>query len=1095
MNKLKKPTLSLKWLAFPSGLALALVAVLLVHAFGGTINGTVTDPGGGTPPPGTVVKLFKPGLDTVFGQANVDPGTGNFSLGPVAGGVYILKAIPPEASGLTQSLPAPVSVLGGPVNGLAISLTDPQITGTVMAPDGVTPANAIVKVMLANGAIIQSVSAPSGVFAVGGLVPGGYNLRAFPAADDPFWKSDPIPVSISPSGPSLLLTPILTAAQLWGTAKDQQGNPVHNAVVHVVNRNTPPHHRQSDHTSSSGFWAIGGLQPGDYRIVAQPPFNRRDLTPPEPVDVNVPGGINNPYNLVFGSAPKVVKGKVTINSGDPVDQALVVARRVDKHGRAETLTAADGTYELRLSPGLWALTVKETDLSNPAHWIFPKPPQLVHFQHNLEPEMKTQNFKVITADSLVVGIVEMPGGGAPPFSVTVALRNSEGLGKQVDIMPDGSFSARVPHGGYKVVVHPHDPGFLGPVIEPIRVEPDSTFDLGTLTLVAKDATITGTVLDGQGSGVEGIPVTAWRAGTPDTLHTRTGPNGNYILPVVAGRWHVQPAPGPAQPYLYLGDGQTVTVGMGQVAADVDFELIAANATINGQLVDESGAAITDVNGWAKAVQVGNPVVHNGAPIRDGAFSIQVPRGEYNVAAHLLAGAPYMSGSTRNVTVNAGETVDVTIEVLPKNATIAGVLWDRRQQEVVTGVDGVVGAYAQGNWAGTHINPDNGGYRFNVAAGLWHLGYRIDPDSNYVKLIEKKNVPVQAGQTAEVPLPVVLKDGAIAGQVLAPNGDPLGGVPVIAEGIGPVVQNVTLKTLSRPDGTFRLPAPHGVYRLGALRGRPGWIKPVEREVVVRPGQVSDGHVLQFQLPDVTISGALSITTNGLNGQVLVWAWSNDGGFTQGRFPVINSTGSYALPVTSNALWHVGAVFETDNQFWATRERIPVGNNDVVLNLQLTGPRPKPAPVVVTFDAADPQRIDLPDGTHIFIPAGAMPVDGEVTLRIVPIATLPHQRHANVYKYGYAFLASDSVGQPIEAHFDQDVIIRFSYDDAELINLGLHEAHLKPAYFSTTTDHWTFPESYVVDADNNTVTMQIDHFTDFALTAGDSATEVYLPMIRK
>ena len=47
-------------------------------------------------------------------------------------------------------------------------------------------------------------------------------------------------------------------------------------------------------------------------------------------------------------------------------------------------------------------------------------------------------------------------------------------------------------------------------------------------------------------------------------------------------------------------------------------------------------------------------------------------------------------------------------------------------------------------------------------------------------------------------------------------------------------------------------------------------------------------------------------------------------------------------------------------------------------------------------------------------------------------------------------------------------------------GISESFLKPAYFSTTTNEWTFPESYVVDTEANRVVMQIDHFTDFALT---------------
>jgi hypothetical protein len=73
----------------------------------------------------------------------------------------------------------------------------------------------------------------------------------------------------------------------------------------------------------------------------------------------------------------------------------------------------------------------------------------------------------------------------------------------------------------------------------------------------------------------------------------------------------------------------------------------------------------------------------------------------------------------------------------------------------------------------------------------------------------------------------------------------------------------------------------------------------------------------------------------------------------------------------------------------------------------------------------------------------------------------------------------------------VTIGFKYDPLELVRLGIRESMLKPAYFSTTTDRWTLPESYAVDGERNLVTMQIDHFTDFSLTAMDVWT-AFLPV---
>jgi hypothetical protein len=263
-------------------------------------------------------------------------------------------------------------------------------------------------------------------------------------------------------------------------------------------------------------------------------------------------------------------------------------------------------------------------------------------------------------------------------------------------------------------------------------------------------------------------------------------------------------------------------------------------------------------------------------------------------------------------------------------------------------------------------------------------------------------------------------------------------------------------------------------------------------------VSSGNILQSRNSDIIVSGMLTVTNTTEGWRVHVWAWSPDGSFTQGNFPVTASgttaSGSYELGVLSGTTWNLGAVFETSTQYWFGRAQVSAASDPLVQDIILHGPFPKPGPVVVTFDVSEPQQISLADGTHIFIPAGAMPATGKVTLRIVPVAALPHQQHANIYKYGYAFLATDENGAPIEDHFNQEVIISFSYQKSELAKLNIHERLLKPAYYSTTDQRWVFPENFVIDYETNRVTMQIDHFTDYALT-GPMMTSMYLPVISK
>ncbi|MCI0394501.1 MAG: carboxypeptidase-like regulatory domain-containing protein [Chloroflexi bacterium] len=1062
--------------------AVAFTAVGQVSAQPGLITGVVTDPAGGLPPAGAIVHLASPD-GAVHGQAAVDPATGEFSLGPVANGNYILQAKPPAGSPFTPSLPEFLVVTGGPVNVGTLALTEPSIVGTVYAPDGTTPATALVHVYRGNFKV-QSSLAPGGAIQLGGLLSGTYALQAEPVTGDPYWLSPRSPVTIT-DGVTQTIQLTLRPANVAGFITDPVGAPVGGATVHVLGLTS--HHYRRDQSNPSGYFAIGDLVDDTYVLRVEPPWYADGLASPPPITFTVPPPFTNLGQIALLTAPKVVQGIVETNTGVPVENARVLAHRLDHPGRQQTLTAADGAYHLRLSGGLWSLTVEHTPASNPSDWIYPYPPQLVYFQHNMQPEWKTVHFEVLTADAHVIGVVEMPGGGAPPFTVTVHLRTNEGVGRSQAIDPaSGSFDIAVPHGNYILTVQPHDPAYAGPPPTPVYAPENGTVDVGTLTLIARDATISGLVLNSQGQGVGGVRVVAWSRHTPGA-QSWTNPDGSYALAVTAGEWLVRPVPPPTLPYVYDGQPISVTVASMQHVTGTDFVLTDANNQVVGQLVGPNGAPV-HAYGWAAAADEGGPV--NGAPIIGGNFTIYLPDGAYQVGVHLAPGSPWLVGPLQPVALSGGVSVSLTMPLLPQNANIVGALWDPRQEIVPTGVNGQVVANNSWAWVSDAINPANGTYQLGVSAGLWHLSYGVDPASGYVALDHHKVIPVQAGQTAAVPLPVVERDSLLQGVVLDPDGLPLAGAAVVANGLGRDVSQVMLRIVSGADGSFRLAVPHGLYRLYASHAQPGWLNPATRAIFAPPGGVTGGILLQFREPDVTLSGTTAIT-GGLpsSGRVHIWAYSDEGAATK---TTVTLGDNYALGLLSNTDWHVGAVLETGNAFYAMRATVQMGAGDETLDLVLAGPFPKPGPVVVSFDASQPQSLELADGTGIFIPAGAMPVSGTVTLHITPIATLPHQHHAHLYKYGYAFVATDASGAAITSHFNQNVIIAFGYDEAELAALNLDEMHLKPAYFSTSTQSWTIPDNYVVDTAANRVVMQIDHFTDYSLLA-DPIYTAYVPII--
>lgn len=1046
------------------------------------IIGVVTDPAGNLPPAGTIVRLASPDGVT-HGQAQVSPDDGTFSLGPVANGNYILQASAPAGSAYTPSVPQSLLVLGEPVDAGTLALTEPTVLGTVYAPDGVTPVTAAVEVER-NGHLVQTSLAESGNIRLGGLLTGTYSLRANRVGDDPYWPSSFTPITVTATTTQSVAL-VLRPANVVGTVTDPQGVPVPGATIHVYG--LALHVYRQDKSSPGGYFAIGDLPADDYLAVVEPPWWADSLIAAEPIAFSVPPALTDLGAVALRDAPKVLRGQVVSNVGDPVENAHVIANRLDHPGRGETLTNATGQYELRLGGGLWSVTVEPTPAANPGQWLYTDPPRLAFFHYNLALEQRTINFEVLTADATVVGSVVMPGGGPPPFTVTVSLRNNEGVGRTVLANPaDGSFAVAVPHGNYRLFVQAEDPAFAGPPPQFLYVPVEDTLDVGEVMLLERDATISGVVVDSGGQGVGNVRLLAW---TSDYLgaQTETSPDGSFALAVPAGTWLLRPDVPPEMAYIFGGEAISVTIGSTQTITGVDFILTDAPNMVLGRLVDSDGAPV-GAYGTATAVGPAGPV--NSAPIAGGSFALYLPDGDYQVGVTLSPGSDWLAGGPQPVSVLGGEVVELLVPLLPQDATIAGALWDPRQNVIPTGVEGYV--MASNPWAGVgdQLDPANGTYRLGVSAGLWHLAYFVDPQSGYVVLDHHTAVPAESGQTVVVPLPVVQRDGVVLGRVLDPAGEPLAGATVAVEGLGRVLEQVTLRTTSDADGAFRLVVPHGVYRLRAAARPEEWLNPVIETVVVPRGGVVGGQVLAFRAPDVTLSGTVSLAGEaGQNGRVVIWAYTEDGAATHTTALLGES---YSLPLLSGRDWTVGAVLETDHSFFATRTTFFVaGNAD--LDLLLNGPFAKPGPVSVSFAANEAQSLQLADGTRIFIPAGAMPVTGMVTLHITPIATFAHQHHARLYKYGYAFIATDEQGTPIMANFDQNVVITFAYDEAALVALNLREEGLRPAYFSTTTNSWTIPDSYVVDTEANRVTMQIDHFTDFSLLGGSQVYEVMLPTI--
>jgi hypothetical protein len=1115
MKKMKLAGLTLIGAALATILLVSLTAATASPAaptvFGATISGTVSkpaDPGSlELPVPvGTWVWLLDPTspcvLDpfctwddaTVHGKAIVDPVSGAFDFPPVAPGTYLIRAVAPFFSAYTPSLIQPVAVLNTPVNVGTLYLTNPTITGTVYLPDGVTDAGLDNNVHVFAGPIEVEVrrTQADGTFRIGGLWPGDYTLVAEPRPDEWLWWSQKIHDTLVPSE-THYVTLTLRAPQVYGYVEDEDGQRISEATVGVYVSNSQGH---KDVTGPLGKFAIDDLPNGPALLHADPPPDRGGLLP---ITRTVMLTEVDPITLTLISSPKVVTGFVTTNVMTPVYNAQIVANRVGAFGKDSTLSDVNGSYRLNLSPGLWALTVRPISTTDPGRWVYPLPPQLIHFDDDLKPESKQLDFKVLTADATVIGLVEKPDHSPPEFPVFVGLHTDEGIGVEQRIEPNGQFTFTVPHGGYKVTVRVVNPMtgtlYAAPPVDPVFAEPLVTTMIPTITLVTRDAVITGMLtVSGTNAPAGGVPVIAWNPTANAAFQTRAASDGNYVMAVYSGTWQVRPAPLPDQPYLYTGAAEQVQVTTGQTSPNHNFSLLYADSVIHGVLTDPDGVLATDAQGWGKAVQTTDETIRNGAPVKDGFFDILVPgNATYSVSLRLADGSKYLyTGAVQPASVGISETKTLTFSLTMKNAKFVGYLRDVRADMGVRGVPAKVWAWNDDISLSTGVNTGNGMYTLTVPAGVWGLNYDVPEDSEYVKLAGPRYYAVPDAPPVVANLPVMYKDSWLTGTVLLPDGNPAVGATAIADGFSPGLQNLRLRAEVGANGTFAMNLPSGRYVVRAVgESQPGLINPVEKYVNVPPNGTANV-TLQYRRPDVTITGQVMLSgTETYTGPVSLWTWSNAGGYNTTKTQV---GGAYTMPVISNTLWHLVAVYETSDQYWKANVRVPVTTTSVVRNLVLDGPFPKPGPVSVLFDSTMDQDIELSDGTRIHIPAGAMPVSsGNVLLNITPLAGAPHHRDGEVLGLTYAFEAFTEDGQPITDHFNQDVVITLKYSEAALLMMGLDEDHLKPAYFSTTTNSWTFPESFVVDEVHNEITMQIDHFTRFGALSTQGANFVFLPTV--
>jgi len=1103
------------------------------------IVGQVTAPDGETPVPWVWVEAHSENW-SIHQGGNTDQ-DGIFRIGGLPDGIYTLEAhAPPPGEGpqYSGSIPQAVQVIAGQTTNVGVvPLTQPQIYGRVILPDGSTPVpHTWVEARSMDWMTHKgSDTDDQGRFAIGGLPEGTYYLRAHrPGGEGYADYSDSAEVEvILGSEPITLTEPLrLQGVNVSGQVVDPDGNPVCCTGVDI---HTPDHSfHEGTGTGDDGRFAFGGLKPGEYVVEVHAPWGTSGWLSPDPASFTVEDpDTPNTLNLAFTRAGKHIVGRVVrAGSGAGVPQVEVNGWQRDGKAWAHDETDEEGRFSLGVAGGSWEVMIHPLG-GGEADWVYDGYPKKVTFAE--DETTKEIIFTVQSADAHVTGEVRGPDGERlAPWSVWVEVRNHNGIGNGAPLREDGTFDVPLVAGTYDVWLHVDEwqyPALGSPEIDPIAVAVGEAYDLDTLNLVAKNCFITGRVIrSSDEQGVAGVDVDAWRPMAGGWAHTTTAADGSYSLAVTSGGWEIGIHVPYTSTYISGQPPQRASVGEDETVSGVDFVLQEASGSIEGLVVDEDDNILTDVYGWAYARQgMGPPVA--GAPVEGGRFTINVPSGSYRVGVGLppesnytpageepvdisqlrarmaaletpqAVATAYRERTERQVVVTAGDPVQVRITLVPNNARIVGQ-FRKADGTPATDLQGEVFAMSGmgGAWRGTMINPD-GTYELNVAAGTWNLGYWLMNEEYVNSPPPESRVTVEAGGVFIMNFALVEADSIIKGYLKRPDGSGLnyGWAWAHRERTatsGRIDTGSDSKPHAGQDGYFEINVPAGEYDVGGCAPEElGFIQPEMQRVNVSPSSPANV-TLQFRESDGVITGQVFQNGNAAPG-AWVWGWSESGAHTGA---MTDPEGYYRLNVITGTVWHLGASYRFDDatfydsaQDYVVDMTGPTATQDMELSLndvQL------PDALTIHFDASSPVFVSLDDGTEINIPAGALGVTGTVKLVISPLVEeLANTLTARPFGYGYSIHAFDSNNRQVTSAFNQNVTISFYYTEEDLRKRGVSEDDLSPAYFSTNTHSWTKVESFTVDTENNRITAQINHFSVWAMTTGQGggSFEVFLPVL--
>jgi branched-chain amino acid transport system substrate-binding protein len=606
-----------------------------------SIAGNVVAPDGSTPVPNSLVSVFDPQKQCGYCDLanNFTDQSGYFGFDSLVDGQYqVLAHSPYGDSTKADSLPQSVTVTGGNSSGsIVLALQNPNVTGVVRGPNGVSVRNWIEARKLVNEAtcsncwespVRQVVTDAQGNFAFN-LAPGRYRFSAqadLRSAGGIATVSDVcvVPVSGSVACNITLLTSNFKFKIVDSSNLVQQG--AYGWIYYADKSPTSVRNYNPQISYTSGGTGEVFLEDGTWNLQLQPAYND-SLNSATYAMVTVSGGTvtsvknssGEPINVSAGyynlALPGVnLKGRITFAGDTFTVSSFVYVKRLEgsNYQYLEGRWIYNGIYGFKEAPGTYQIEVRPGSTSDNG-------PVTTRISNCVVGVSGVATCDVPLKSANIKGKITNELGDVYRYAyATLTKGNDKSYSSESIDVSNGLFKLNLDDGTYQVVVTPYweyqatytSRSYEVTVVSGVVTTVKDLWSMETTSAIAGiysfklgTPSVRGKVLEPLAStvGVPNINIQVARSGQGEQwiYGTNTDASGNFALTIPDGSYVIRAIPN-GKGYQYgKSETQTITIVGGAIASQITLRLRAPNLT--GRVVTPGASptplANVNVNLW------------------------------------------------------------------------------------------------------------------------------------------------------------------------------------------------------------------------------------------------------------------------------------------------------------------------------------------------------------------------------------------------------------------------------------------------------------------------------------------------------------------